>query len=38
VQIDLAEGLKLESTVGTGSPSGTSSGANSVGLIYQFEY
>jgi translocation and assembly module TamB len=43
VQIDLAKGLKLESTVGTGSSSGTTSGAansggSSVGLIYQFEY
>lgn len=38
VQVDITKGLKLESTVGTGSPSGTSSGANSIGLMYQFEY
>ncbi len=39
VQIDLAKGLKLESTVGTGSSSGaTNSGGSSVGLIYEFEY
>lgn len=38
VQIDVANGLKLEGSVGTGSPSGTSSGTGSVGVIYQFEY
>jgi translocation and assembly module TamB len=42
VQIDLTKGLKLEGTVGTGSPSGSgaanSSGTSSVGIRYQFEY
>jgi len=32
VQIDITKGLKVETDVGTGS------GANSVGLTYQFEY
>ena len=42
VQIDLAKGLKLNTTAGTGSTTatGASSGADaaSVGLTYQFEY
>lgn len=42
VQIDLAKGLKLETTAGSGSSSATgavSSGdATSVGITYQFEY
>ncbi|HVO72375.1 MAG TPA: translocation/assembly module TamB domain-containing protein, partial [Aggregatilineaceae bacterium] len=39
VQIDIAKGLKLEGSVGTGPPSGAAgSGTNSVGVIYQFEY
>ncbi len=43
VQIDLAKGLKLETTVGTGSSSATpgvagSSSGTGVGLKYQFEY
>ena len=46
VQVDLYKGLKLESTVGTGSTSATGSsnsgatatGGSSVGLTYQFEY
>ena len=42
VQIDIAKGLKLEGTAGTGNASavgaaGASNGA-SVGLSYQFEY
>ena len=42
VQIDLAKGLKLETTAGSGSSSATGSASNadaaSVGLTYQFEY
>jgi translocation and assembly module TamB len=42
VQIDLAKGLKLETTAGSGNTSATgstsSSDAASVGLTYQFEY
>ena len=39
VQIDIAKGLKLDASVGTGPPTGTAtSGTNSVGVIYQFEY
>ncbi len=40
VQIDVAKGLKLESSVGTGAPAGTagSVGTSSVGVIYEFEY
>jgi len=42
VQIDLAKGLKLETTAGSGSSSATgstsSADAASVGLTYQFEY
>ncbi|HEY8289776.1 MAG TPA: translocation/assembly module TamB domain-containing protein, partial [Acetobacteraceae bacterium] len=42
VQIDLAKGLKLETTAGTGSSSATgstgSADAASVGVTYQFEY
>jgi len=42
VQIDLAKGLRLETTAGTGSTTatGASSGGNaaSVGLTYQFQY
>jgi len=38
VQLDVTEGLKLEGTVGAGSPSSTSTGTSSVGVIYQFEY
>jgi translocation and assembly module TamB len=42
VQVDLAKGLKLETTAGSGSTSatGSTSGADaaSVGLTYQFEY
>ncbi len=42
VQIDLAKGLKLETTAGTGSSSATGSSSSgdaaSVGLKYQFEY
>ena len=42
VQIDLAKGLKLEATAGSGNTSATgsasSSDAASVGLTYQFEY
>ncbi len=42
VQIDIAKGLKLETTAGTGSSSATGSSgtgnAASVGLKYQFEY
>lgn len=38
VQIDLTKALKLEATVGTAAPTSKSSGANSVGIIYQFEY
>jgi translocation and assembly module TamB len=42
VQIDLAKGLKLETTAGSGNTSatGSTSGADaaSVGLTYQFEY
>lgn len=38
VQIDLTEGLKVEGTVGTGSPATNQSGTSSVGVIYQFEY
>jgi len=38
VQIDLTKSLKLEATVGTAAPSGKSSGTNSVGIIYQYEY
>jgi len=40
-QIDIAKGLKLEGAVGTGAPaSGASgsSGANSVGVVYEYEY
>jgi len=40
-QIDIVKGLKLEGAVGTGAPasgaSGTS-GANSVGVVYEYEY
>ena len=42
VQVDLAKGLKLETTAGSGSSSATgstsSADAASVGLTYQFEY
>lgn len=38
VQIDVTEGLKVEGTVGTGSPSSSQSGTSSAGIIYQFEY
>ncbi|MFM8331907.1 MAG: translocation/assembly module TamB domain-containing protein [Candidatus Methylumidiphilus sp.] len=41
VQIDLLKGLKLEGAVGTGGASnnnGGNAGANSVGIIYQYEY
>lgn len=38
VQVDVTEGLKLEGTVGTGSPTASQSGTTSVGIIYQFEY
>lgn len=38
IQIDLSKRLKLEATVGTGAATGKASGANSIGLIYQFEY
>ncbi|CAK0779116.1 translocation and assembly module TamB [Gammaproteobacteria bacterium] len=41
VQIDITKSLKLEGSVGTGassSGSAGSSGANSVGVIYQYEY
>jgi translocation and assembly module TamB len=42
VQVDLAKGLKLETTAGSGNSSATgstsSSDAASVGLTYQFEY
>lgn len=38
VQIDVTEGLKVEGTVGTGSPSSSQSGTSSAGVIYQFEY
>ncbi len=42
VQIDIAKGLKLETTAGTGATSATGSGggsnAASVGVTYQFEY
>lgn len=41
VQIDVARGLKLESSIGTGTPSGSSgsnTGTSSVGVIYEFEY
>ena len=42
VQVDLAKGLKLETTAGSGSTNATgatsSSDAASVGLTYQFEY
>jgi translocation and assembly module TamB len=42
VQVDLAKGVKLEATAGSGSSSatGSTSGADaaSVGLTYQFEY
>ena len=43
VQIDLTKGLKLETTVGSGSASATpgvagSSNGTGVGLKYQFEY
>jgi translocation and assembly module TamB len=42
VQVDLAKGLKLETTAGSGNTSATgstsSSDAASVGLTYQFEY
>jgi len=41
VQIDITQGLKVEGSVGTGAPAGgaaSSSGANSVGVIYQYEY
>jgi translocation and assembly module TamB len=42
VQIDIAKGLKLETTAGTGSSSATSTSGtgngSSVGVTYQFEY
>ncbi|HEY0426018.1 MAG TPA: translocation/assembly module TamB domain-containing protein, partial [Rhodopila sp.] len=42
VQVDIAKGLKLESTAGSGSTTATgstsSSDAASIGLTYQFEY
>jgi hypothetical protein len=42
VQVDIAKGLKLETTAGSGSSSATgatsSADAASVGLTYQFEY
>ena len=42
VQIDIAKGLKLEGTAGTGGTSAVgsagSSNGTSVGLTYQFEY
>jgi len=41
VQIDITKGLKVEGSVGVGAPasgSASSSGANSVGVIYQYEY
>ena len=41
VQIDIAKGLKLETTAGTGSSSasgGSSGSGASVGVTYQFEY
>lgn len=44
MQVDITKGLKLEGTVGTGSPSATGSGSStgagtsSVGVTYQFEY
>jgi translocation and assembly module TamB len=42
VQIDVAKGLKVEGSVGTGSSSANTTGANattnSVGVIYQIEY
>jgi translocation and assembly module TamB len=42
VQVDLAKGLKLETTAGSGTTSATGSTSNadaaSVGLTYQFEY
>ncbi len=42
VQIDIAKGLKLETTAGTGSTSATGAGGSgggaSVGVTYQFEY
>ncbi len=42
VQIDLAKGLKLETTAGSGNTSATgstsSADAASIGLTYQFEY
>ena len=46
IQVDIAKGLKLQGTAGTGSPSATGTGGvpgasstgSSVGLTYQFEY
>jgi translocation and assembly module TamB len=42
VQVDIARGLKLEATAGTGTPSATGAtsarDAASVGVTYQFEY
>ena len=46
VQVDIAKGLKLQGTAGTGSTSATGTGGttgasstgSSVGLTYQFEY
>ncbi|SMF95511.1 autotransporter secretion inner membrane protein TamB [Methylomagnum ishizawai] len=39
VQIDIAKGLKVEGSAGTGSTTpGSTVGTNSVGLIYQIEY
>ncbi len=41
VQIDITQGLKVEGTAGTGTPSASApgtSGTNSVGVIYQHEY
>ena len=42
MQVDIAKGLKLETTAGSGSGSATgstgSADAASVGLTYQFEY
>ncbi|MGR9107720.1 MAG: translocation/assembly module TamB domain-containing protein [Gammaproteobacteria bacterium] len=41
VQIDVTKGLKVQSSIGTGAPSGSSgsnTGTSSVGVIYELEY
>jgi translocation and assembly module TamB len=38
LQVDVTKGLKVEGTVGTGSPTASQSGTTSVGVIYQYEY